>query len=304
MSKISVHIILVGLFCSIVHLVAAQGNFVRASIDRDKILIGEPIKLTLEATVPATLNPGWFPLDTLAHFEFIELGSIDSSVAGGNKLYKQVISITSFDSGRWAVPALPLEINGRYYLTDSIPVSVAFSSFDPNQDYHDIKDILEVDNPYLHYVNWVLAALTLISLVGFIYFLKKSRLAGREAVAVSSLPDPFTEAMQALALLQQQQLPEKGEIKRYYTSLNDIIRRFILRRMGMPTMEKTNDEVLLLVKQTAMPHEEVLQMAQVLRMSDAVKFAKFVPAAADNEQSFKTTETTVQSLNNLQRSAV
>ena len=304
MSKLSAHIVLLIIFTVSVNLSFAQGNFVRASINREKILIGEPIQLTLEATVSAEAMPKWFPLDSLAHFEIIEAGKIDSSVIDENKSYKQVLSVTSFDSGRWVIPSLPLEMNGRFYLTDSLPVSVAFSNFDPNQDYHDIKDILEIDNPYVRYINWGLALITLLSLIGVIYFLKKSRIAGRRVTQKNTPGDPFAEAMQSLELLRQQQLPEKGEVKRYYTVLNDIIRMFMLRKMGFATMEKTNEELLLQVKQTALSHEEVIRLAQVLRMSDAVKFAKYIPGSADNDQSFQTTETTVQLLNKLKGSAV
>ena len=74
--------------------------------------------------------------------------------------------------------------------------------------------------------------------------------------------------------------------------------------MGYSTMEKTNEELLLQVKQTGIPHEEMIRLAQTLRMSDAVKFARYTPANEDNEQNFRTTESTVQLLNNLNGSAV
>jgi hypothetical protein len=304
MSKTATYILSALVFLLSVHFSMAQGSSARASIDRSKILIGEPITLTLEATVPVTITPTWFPLDSIPHFEYIDFGKIDSTVSDDHKYYKQVLSITSFDSGRWVIPSLSLEMNGRYYVTDSLPVSVAFSNFDPNQDYHDIKDILEVDNPALAYVTWALAAVTLLSLIALIYFLRKSRLLSRPAMAEAKVLDPFAEAMLALESLRKEQLPERGEVKRYYTSLNDVIRRFINRKMGLSTMEKTNEELILQVKQTGIPHEEMIRLAQTLRMSDAVKFARYVPASEDNEQSFRTTETTVQLLNNLNGSAV
>src|SRR5687768_14473780 len=134
-----------------------QSSSVNASIDRNNILIGEPIRLVLEASVPLNAEAGWFNLDTIPHFEFIEKGNIDSSADQQFRHYQQHLRITSFDSGRWSIPQLAMEINGRSYLTDSLVVSVSFTPFDPSQDYHDIKDILDVENPYLKYINWVLA---------------------------------------------------------------------------------------------------------------------------------------------------
>lgn len=304
MSRKAKHILLGFLSILVVEVLMAQAGSATATIDRNKILIGEPITLTLEATLPAGVTPKWFELDSIPHFEYIEFGKIDSTLNENEQRYKQVLSITSFDSGRWVIPSLSLEVNGRYYVTDSLPVSVAFSNFDPNQDYHDIKDILEIDNPALAYVNWVLAGITLLSVIGLIYFLRKSRLAQTHIVRETQVLDPLTEAMQTLESLRKQQLPEKGEVKRYYTTLNDVIRRFVNRKLGYSTLEKTNDELLLQVKQTGMPHEEMIRLAQTLRMSDAVKFARYTPALEDNEQSFRTTETTVQLLNNLNGSAV
>lgn len=304
MSKKAKHILLFLLSGLSLQLCMAQAGSATASIDRNKILIGEPITLTLEATLPAGVTPKWFPLDSIPHFEYIDFGKIDSSATDTEQRYKQVLSITSFDSGRWVIPSLSLEVNGRFYVTDSLPVSVAFSNFDPKQDYHDIKDILEIDNPALAYVTWTLVAITLLSLIALIYFIRKSRLTPKEVVTERSMLDPLAEAMQALESLRTQQLPEKGEVKRYYTTLNDVIRRFVNRKMGYSTMEKTNEELLLQVKQTGIPHEEMLKLAQTLRMSDAVKFARYTPASEDNEQNFRTTETTVQLLNNLNGSAV
>jgi hypothetical protein len=304
MTRKLIHIIVLIFLSGIINICTAQGVSVHASIDRDKILIGEPIELKLEAKVPSGSSPLWFPLDTIPHFEFIDTGKIDSTVTQGSTTYRQVLSVTSFDSGRWVIPALSLQMNGRYYLTDSLPVSVAFSNFDPNQDYHDIKDILEVYNPAVQYINWVVAGITLISLIGFIYFLRKSRLPSRQVLTGYKELDPFTEAMESLELLRKEHLPEKGEVKLYYTRLNDVIRKFISRRMGYATMEKTNEELILQVKQTGLPHDELIKLAQVLRMSDVVKFAKYVPASEDNEQSMKTTASSVQLLNNLNASAV
>jgi hypothetical protein len=58
------------LFCS-VYISFAQSNHtiaVKASIDKNAILIGEPIRLNLEAELPAGVQAQWFPLDTLPHF--------------------------------------------------------------------------------------------------------------------------------------------------------------------------------------------------------------------------------------------
>jgi hypothetical protein len=86
--------------------------------------------------------------------------------------------------------------------------------------------------------------------------------------------------------------------------MNDIVRHFIFRKTGLATMEKTNDELLVQVAKLGMKHEDTLPLAQTLRMSDAVKFAKYVPAAADNHQSYQQIRSAVNILNNINSSAV
>ena len=77
MSRITPHI---SAFIVFVFLSACcfsqSGVAVRASIDRDKIMIGEPIELKLEARVPADTEARWFPVDSITHFEFIDRETI------------------------------------------------------------------------------------------------------------------------------------------------------------------------------------------------------------------------------------
>ena len=189
-------------------------------------------------------------------------------------------------------------------MTDSLPVSVSFSNFDPEKDYHDIKDILDVENPATRYINWALAAFTILSLIAVIYFIRKSKIFVPGRVGEIPKFDPYEEAMLSLEQLKKDNLPAKGEVKNYYTRLNDILRHFISRKIGLRTMEKTSEELLLQVKEANFPHDALISLAQTLRMGDAVKFAKFIPANEDNEQSFATAKVSVELLNNIYTSVV
>jgi hypothetical protein len=277
---------------------------VSSSIDRNKILIGEPIRLTLNVSLPANTAANWFSLDSLPHFEFIEKGKVDTVQSNGTFSLKQTIIVTSFDSGRWAIPVLSFDVGGKSYVTDSLPVSVAYSNFNPEQDYHDIKDILEVENPATKYINWVLAAITILSLIAVIYFLKKSRIIAPATVKETAMLNALEEAILSLEQLKKENLPDKGEVKVYYTRLINIMRQFIWRKSGLRTMEKTSEEVLLYLKENNFPHEALLSLAQTLRMGDAVKFARYIPQQQDNEKCFETTKTSVEILNNSYTSVI
>ncbi|MBS1566829.1 MAG: LPXTG cell wall anchor domain-containing protein [Bacteroidetes bacterium] len=280
----------------------SQDITVRASIDRNKILIGEPIRLNLEANVPNGTEAGWFPLDSLSHFEFIEKGKIDTAATANGRTFKQTVTITSFDSGRWVVPSLPMQSGNKAYLTDSLPVSVAFSNFNPQQDYHDIKDILDVPNPNTGYINWVIAGLVLLSAAGLVYFLRKKAARPVQAVAVArpiSKLSPLQEAMQSLDELAGQAMSANGEAKAFYTKLNDILRWYLYRRAGLQTMEKTSSELLMQLRQYNLPSDAMGRLSQALRTGDAVKFAKYQPAGAENKDTLDTLRQSIGELDKI-----
>lgn len=276
----------------------------KTSVDKYQILIGEPIDLTIEATVPAGASITWFSLDSFPHFDVVEKGKIDSVDTTGGKLYRQHFVITSFDSGTHLIPALPFFVNGKKFATDSARIEVSFSKFDPQQDYHDIKDIIDIPNPNVVYIIWFLLVVTVIALGLLTYLLLKKKIVivtPPEPERPVSKLSPYEEALKAMEELKKQKLPESGQTKLYYTRLNDILRMFVLRKLQISSLEKTNDELILQLRQLDMSREHFSHLAESLRMSDFVKFAKYLPGPTDNEQNYNVIESSIQILNKMEK---
>jgi hypothetical protein len=166
--------------------------------------------------------------------------------------------------------------------TDSIAVDVGFSTFDPNQDYHDIKDVIDVQVKEKKKETWYwYVAASALLIAAIIYFLtrKKSKPAARIPFV-----DPYKEAKQELEKLRKENLSSKA----FYTRLVDIFRLYISRRKGIASLQKTTDDLVVQIRSLKLPTEEFNQLAQSLRMSDYVKFAKFEPTENDKASSFKT----------------
>jgi len=278
---------------------AQKSPLVKVSVDRNQILIGEPIHLSLEADLPSEMRGGLILPDSIPHFEFIEKGGIDSSETAGMKTFRQQLTITSFDSGTVVFPPIALLANNKKYHSDSIRISVGYRPFDPKQDYHDIRDIIQIENPYIVYVKWAVIGLTAVSIFLFIYFSSlKVPDAEQPRKSVPKLT-PFEEAMKALEELKKQNLPESGQTKLFYTRLNDILRWFVLRKLQILSMEKTNEELILQLRQLRMAPEQFSKLAEALRMSDFVKFAKYLPVRSDNEKNYEVIESSVHILNEM-----
>ncbi|HLY68624.1 MAG TPA: BatD family protein [Puia sp.] len=278
---------------------------VTATANRNQILIGEPVQLTLEVRLPLGRQMSWFVLDSIPHFEYIEKGKIDSVVNEDGKSFRQDVTLTSFDSGTFVIPSLALMINNQKYLTDSIRVQVSFSKINPGQDYHDIKDIIDVESPSVRYAIWIVIGVTVMSILLFTYFiLKKKKIAVLTQQTEIPRLSPYEEAMEALTALESQDLPGKGQVKSYYTQLNDIFRKYVLRKLQIASLSKTNDELIMQLRIVNLPREKFSQLAESLRMSDFVKFAKYIPGNNDNDHSFKVIRSSIDIINEIDRSAL
>jgi hypothetical protein len=273
---------------------AAQNKTtVKATVDKNKILIGEPIQLTLEADIPENEPIRFFTIDSLPHFEISSKQKIDSSNTSDGTFLKQVILITSFDSGHWVIPALIL---GENMATDSIPVDVVFSPMDSMQAYHDIKDIIDVKPPEEEKKKWWLwyaiggGAVLIILLL--IFLLRKKKPA---VIASAPAADPYQEAIKQLEKLQH----EKPEQKQYYSRLVDIFRVYIYKKKNIHSLQKTTDDLVVQLKGISIAKEQFEKLSQALRLSDFVKFAKYVPSAEDDKDVYETIKNSITSIERL-----
>ena len=269
---------------------------ISVSADKTRIVIGEQIHLNLEADFPPHEPMRFFTVDTIPHFEILERKKIDTLDNNHGIKLSQGLTLTSFDSGHWVIP--PFELEGdRPLVSDSIPIDVGFSPFDPNQDYHDIKDVIDVKPPEKKKEDWYwYAAASAILLAAMIYFLTRKR--KKPAVKVPVI-DPFTEAKQELEKLKKEKLPSKL----FYTRLVDIFRVYLSRRKGIESLQKTTDDLVVQLKSLKLPEEEFSKLAQALRMSDFVKFAKYEPAESDKQDSFASIKTSIENIENETRKA-
>jgi hypothetical protein len=292
------YIILIG--CLLASPVYMHGQVVaKASVDRDQILIGEPIKLTFEVRIPLGQTLSWFNLDSIPHFEIIEKGKADTADNIDGKQLHQELIITSFDSGMVAIPPMIIKVGSKSYATDSIPVEVSYAQLDISKDYRDIKEIEEVPEPaWMAWIPWILGAATIIAIAIIVYLLRKPKKAAPVPQPVQPKQSPYEEALLALEALRKQGL-QNGEVKAYYSRLNDILRVFMFRKLKVATLEKTNEELIAQLRQMPMDKESFSQLAHALQIADFVKFARYKPDANDNEKNFAVIQSAIKTLNNI-----
>ena len=261
------------------------GQSVSAIADREKILLGEQIKLTLKSeNVNAITNWFAFP-DTVNHIEVVERGKIDTIEVADIKNYQQVITLTSFDSGRWQIPELQIQTAGAIYTTQPIAIEVIPVDVSQLENYHDIKEIVEVEQQSKLAILLIIAALTLIALAAVWYFMRKKRLVNVEAPVIDVDLTPQQWANSELDKLQQENLPAQQAVKQHYQRLTDICRQYFYLQLRQQSLHQTTDEWMINLQPLPVRHDAKTSFLQLLRLADTVKFAKYLPPAEENDGS-------------------
>ncbi len=266
--------------------------------DRKDILIGEQIKLTLKSPMDGLTKWIVFP-DSIPHFEIVEATKPDTvNFKDDSKAIEQTITITSFDSGRWTFPALPVEFAGlpgdaaRIVNTDAIYINVSYSPADSTNQLRDIKPIIKVSvfDFFWVYIGGGILVLLLIIFLLYRYFKKKKQTG---AGTSTSHLTPFDEAMVELKNLSQYNLQDAAAIKLYHIKLADIFKNYIGRKQGKNLFYKTAGDLLINMKEVNLPTENISQLATALRCTDAVKFAKYLPSPDQSEDALQKIKETI-----------
>ncbi|HVZ57484.1 MAG TPA: hypothetical protein VG870_12540 [Chitinophagaceae bacterium] len=281
MNKLLLHTIVLLLLASAGR---AQGHTtVRASLDRDSILIGGALHLQLQADIPENDPIRFFSLDSLPHFEILDRGHLDTLNTSNGTELRQTLRLTSFDSGRWVIPSLSLG-GPAGPVTDSFAVSVGFTPFDTSRDYHDLKDILAVTVEKKQDRTWYLVGVGLLVLLLILYLLLRRRAAAQPAPLPAPPADPYRTALDALDRLAASWRAGQLDAKGFQSGLVGVFRLYLEQRLGLHSLQQTTDDLVTQLRGQGLEADLFGRLAQALRMSDLVKFAKYEPARQENEQ--------------------
>ncbi|MEO7960967.1 MAG: hypothetical protein ABIR19_05430 [Ginsengibacter sp.] len=299
-----------------VSYLSAQAPQVQTSIDKNQILIGERIYYKVNFVMPDnTFRLTWFSIpDSFGSFVVVQEKKIDSSFANGNLLFSQELVLTSFDSGRRTIPPLTFELDqltgdsSFQLITDTIPVNVLYSPLDSVKTFHDIKPIIEVEKerPWWIYALIGLVMLIIILLIAFRKKIFKRK--EKQAEVISAKLSAYDEAIKALKKLEQEKLLTGGQPKEFHLRLTEIFKRYFTRKTNINKLHLTSDEILMELNEYSLTKENVSAFANSLRMSNAVKFAKYAPPEIESLECLSVTKDMIkkidQELKTPQESAV
>lgn len=287
----------------------AQKATVRATVQPSDILIGEQAVVNLEVIVPKGRDI-IFPLyaDTLVKgIEVLQMLSVDTVETEVWTLSQKYL-ITSFDSTLYHIPYMEV-IDGNdtiksndfgfkvtspqlsdstlAYLEKLRTAEVDSIDFE-KLGIHDIKPVMSEEfvwTDYLEYLYIPLFLLLIFALLVFAYYLMTNKKKKGYYFTPKVVLPPHVVAIDALDKLKAKKLTQSGMAKEYHTELTDIIRQYIDDRFGINAPEMLTDEIINAVHLATDGKSPAESLAQMLKLADLVKFAKFEPLQNENDLS-------------------
>ena len=273
----------------------AQEVTVKAEFDTSKIYIGDQINYTVTIDQPSGISLN-IPVNKDTLYKNIEIltGPVTDTLAiDGNRL--RIVNrylVTSFDSGFYEVPPTYAELSTekglkRFY-SEYSPLEVMRVKIAPSDTTAQIYDIV---GPYKAPVTigevlpWVLLAALAAALVWVIIrLMRRFRKVkpGYEPVVVRE--PAHIIAFRDLEKLKEEKLWQKGEVKKYYSRLTEVLRQYLEDRYGVYSLELTTSETLAELLKTGFKKDDTFMILKnILNGSDLVKFAKYKPDPSENE---------------------
>jgi hypothetical protein len=255
--------------------------------DTTRLSLGDPLHLRLSLRYDSGERPLPLELDAWQGFsvEELEPAARPPGSQPEQTLDTRVFRLRLFDPDIDVVPPLKVgfvDAGGDTLYRQTPPVDLEILRVRPDGDaeLRDIKPPLEVPGGIPLWVVVLLVALLLVGGIVALWFWRRGR---NQAAAPEKIAPPvdFAAEFERIAGLG---LVEKGLYKEYYTLLSDTLRRFMEVHLGVDALERTSEEVDLLLGRAGIEPEKRRQVTTFLGAADLVKFARFAPTEEEARQ--------------------
>ena len=266
---------------------AAELIGVTASVDKQTAYIGDLIDYTIIITYDSTVhltppaagaNLGGFDVKD---YEFGE----EKTLADGRRRQILQFKLRTFTTGEYIIPPLPIEYNlpdstRKYISADPIKINVK-SMLAEGAEADTLKPRPPKEQATLAGSGktiWIIMGIAAIIMAGVTIYLFRRKKKQEEGPYVDPRP-PWEIAYADLALLKEQNMPGKGEVKPYYFELSEIMRRYLGKKFDFNAVDLTTSEIGYVLDEILPAEELRREIIAFLDHADLVKFAKYVPPA-------------------------
>ena len=214
------------------------------------------------------------------------------SYDGDTVVADYALEMAAFSAGELKMPGFlvlfPYEGEVLAVQSDSLPLEVEATMPEGMEDINDIKPQIPFPNLLPLWLALGAVGLAVLGIVGW----RLARRWLRKRKELEPLPEPWEEALAALAALPVGEWLGKGKVKRYYYAVSEILKRYLTRRYGFPAIDQTTSEMVLAMKRERIPERE--DFVRFFRRADMVKYAKLVPERAEMDAAVVTARDLVE----------
>ncbi|MCH7548089.1 MAG: hypothetical protein IH969_00890 [Candidatus Krumholzibacteriota bacterium] len=194
--------------------------------------------------------------------------------------------VMTLDLEAAALPAIAIDFETpgadtlRVFTTEiDVPVRMLTAQ---SKDLAPLKEQWEAPRSWIFEIGAVIAALALVALAWWLWRRRSRR--DVEEEKVPRLPADYV-ALTELTRIEAMGLPDRGEHKKYYTLVIDVVRLYLGERFTVDTMDRTTSE---LVSDLRIRNIDVDNLEDLLEHADLVKFARVVPPRAEEDAALQT----------------
>ena len=277
-------------------------------LSKDSLLIGDQVIWTM--SVKAEAGAGMqlateLSKEVVPGVELLE-AIIDTikSKRGKEWILNGRLRLTSFDSGSYKLPPMPyyvLHPSGRldtlWFEGPSLEVTTIPIDTTTYQPF-DIKGAMNYPITAKELMPWGGLLLFLLLTAYLLYRWWRHRKDNRPLFGKPKPKEPsYLVAFRQLEEIRAQKLWESGKVKVFYTAVTDVLRIYMSARWGFQAMEQTSAELMASLKEHKLDKPLMQELHSLLLLADLVKFAKYEPQTAENEdilpQAVKFVQTTM-----------
>lgn len=270
----------------------AQLISVRSELESDSIMIGDQVVFGLHVEADDNVDFVMPVLeDTLTgELEILREVSADTIRGNGRLTVEHTYLITGFDAGILDVPSqsVPFRSGTQWDTASSMPLrlSVYEPVVDTTQEIKPIKPPINTPVSFTELIPWIGLGLgiAVVATLLFLWFYYRKRNALPGTFLMKPREPAHVIAFRELDRLKEAKMWERGEVKRFYTKLTEIVRQYIERQYGIQAMEQTSEEIMTAFRRSNL-EDELLDdiLEEMLVEADLVKFAKEEPLPVDNQ---------------------
>jgi hypothetical protein len=277
------------MFCTVA---LAQGVSVTATIDSQSVEMGDWIRYSVEVRHPSAVNIAWPVIrDTMGAFDVVRQDTIMRTETDGSVQLKKEFVIAKYEPGTYDIQPFMVMFVGPQgdsgtASSNPIPVEIRGIEVDTSMTIKDLKPPMTVPMSAEEIAVYTGIFAAIIGLAYALYYYIRKRRSAGGAVQEEQRPNipPHVLAMMQLEALEAKRLWQAGEVKAYYSEATEIVRRYFEQRYGIMALEMTTGEVMAQLSAFKLPASLVSGIDSLLSGADMVKFAKYQPIAAENEQ--------------------